>query len=127
MSTDPNENVYAAPLADVTGAPAQTPPEFVPDGFPHPLVLAWMGVVLAIGIIGNLFLLGASFLPTLMIVPIRLVWVIYTRRQMRLYEATWQPGVRTFVMGTWIINVALLCLDAFVILMIAVCFAVLIP
>ena len=127
MSTDPNENVYAAPLADVTGELAETPPEFSPEGFPHPLILAWIGVILGIGIIATLFLIGLSFFPSLMIVPFRLVWVIYTRRQMRLYESTWQPGVRTFVMGAWIVNIILLCLDAFVVLMIAVCFAVLNP
>jgi predicted Co/Zn/Cd cation transporter (cation efflux family) len=114
-------NPFQAPIADAAPPSIEYLSGYEPEGFPHPNVLAWIGVGLAAGIVVTLFVGNFSFLPALFIFPTRIAWVIYARIQMRRHQDTWSPGSRTFLMSVWIINLLILSIDGMLILLFATC------
>jgi len=124
MINDPNP--YQAPVANPT--PVSVIEESGPQGFPGPILLAWIGVVLATGIVASFFITQTGVLAmicTLMIPPLRIAWVVYSRIQQRRHSAHWRSGARTFLFTMWVINITLLFVDAALILLVAVCFVAL--
>jgi hypothetical protein len=121
MIDDPNP--YKAPIADSSPVPAFE--SRGPQGVPGPIALAWLGLVLAVGVVGSFFLTRTGVLAlvcTLGIPPLRIAWVIYSRIQQRRYGANWYSGDRAFLFTMWIINIALLLVDAALIFFAGVCF-----
>ncbi|MGV3484816.1 MAG: hypothetical protein ACO1RT_10405 [Planctomycetaceae bacterium] len=134
-------NPYRSPIVDgASQAPLGAVPAKVLEpeasGWIGPLLLAWIGVLLAVGIIGTVTALlfvsfdlplggGVLALLALLTPPARLVWVIFVAFQRRRYGQYWLPGERAFLAVMWVLNVVLLCLDAAVILLIATCISML--
>jgi hypothetical protein len=139
-----NDNPYEAPLAvpenpgisSAAGMEQESDetPRAESKGFPDPLVLGWIGVVLAIGVIGSLIsaattpsifrATGLEVIPVLAafaVPPLRLIWVIVAGMKRRRHEKFWSSGERTFVFSVWVINVILLCIDGLIILLFATC------
>lgn len=118
---DDEPNIFQAPIVDEEFESVEMLSGFRPEGFPHPLVLGWIGLFLAFGIIATLFFGYFSLYPAVAILPFRIAWVIFARVQIQRHGETWSPGSRTFVLAVWIINLLVLCLDAMVILLFATC------
>jgi len=122
---DRGDNPYSAPIGEAVADPSTYLPDSDPQGFPRPMTLAAIGFVFAVGISAALIcaaleLIGETAMLIGMVVPpIRLAWVLYTRNQMQSYQETWSPGVRGFVLTVWVLNVLLLCLDGLLILVAA--------
>jgi hypothetical protein len=114
-------NPFEMPIVDAAPPSIEYLSGYEPKGFPHPDILAWIGLFLAIGIVGSLFSGYISFVPAMLIFPTRIAWVIYARVQMQRHEATWSPGSRSFVLAIWILNLLILCLDAMLIMLFATC------
>jgi hypothetical protein len=122
-------NPYQAPMVD----PEPSPPHWAPDGeretqgFPGPILLAWIGVLLAIGVVASIALAGLGLWLVafgLLIPPLRVVWVVFARIQHRHHRLVWSPGASAFLFSVWVINIILLFIDATLIYFVATCLMV---
>ena len=132
---DNDINPYQSPAAKESVQSDAATLDAGPQVMVGPIALALIGVMLTIGTYGFSIMMIAmqvpeplgpmSFFASLLLTPpLRLVWVIFTSRQRRLYQHTWTPGAKTFVFTVWIINVILLCMDAMLIFLFGTCLVV---
>lgn len=112
------DNPYSTPIDGSNSDPGSFLPDSAPQGFPRPLALAAIGLILAIVVIASipLSLIGDSEVPkfifALALPAFQLAWVVFTRARTQQYQETWSPGTRGFVHSVWVLNVLLLCVDA---------------
>lgn len=129
-------NPYQSPGTEPPGGAPSAALTSGSKGFIGPMLLAWIGLLLAVGIVGTVVMLAflggeigpggvvASIL-VLATPPLRLIWVVYTAVQRRRYQEHWPPGASTLLLVVWIFNVVLLCVDAALIFVLATCIAAL--
>ncbi len=125
--TEPNP--YQSPLLSAKEREEQVIAATLSRGWPGPIPLAIVGLLLAGGAIAllTLSILAESgpVLAMVLAVPVlRLVWIVVAIGQKSRYSQGWLSGERTFLSVTLVINCVLLGIDVFAILLFGVCLAV---